>query len=131
VTNERVAIRDKAAVEESEGQVREVLERFKERTTGLNAVAEQATAQSTAIKNEVSEALVQLQFQDRTSQILGQVIFAIDQMLTLKYSDGATMEEQARSCLDRMARTYTTDEQRSNHAGLDSRNLESQAITFF
>jgi methyl-accepting chemotaxis protein len=132
VTSEQLAGRDKAAVEESETQVHEVLERFKRRASALDAVAQRASAQSAAIKDEVSEALVQLQFQDRTSQILGQVIGAMDEVSTLQGSDtGASPEDEARKCLERMAATYTTEEQRLNHQGLETTSLAPQETTFF
>jgi methyl-accepting chemotaxis protein len=131
-TSERVASRDKAAVEESEAQVREVLERFKERASALNAVAQRASAQSAAIKDDVSEALVQLQFQDRTSQILGQVISAMDHVTTLQGSgNGASLQEEVGEYLERMTRAYTTEEQRRNHEGLETVDLAPQATTFF
>lgn len=131
-TSERLAGRDKAAVEESETQVREVLQRFRERAGALNSVALRAGEQSAAIKDDVSEALVQLQFQDRTSQILRQVIDTMAEVSTLQGSgNAATVYEEAHDYLERMASTYTTDEQRRNHAGLDTGELSSGTTTFF
>jgi methyl-accepting chemotaxis protein len=132
VTSEQLANRDKVAVEESETQVREVLERFKQRASALDAVAQRASAQSAAIKDEVSQALVQLQFQDRTSQILGQVMGAMDEVSSLKGSDaGVSPEDEAQRCLEQMAARYTTDEQRRNHQGLETTHLAPQETTFF
>jgi methyl-accepting chemotaxis protein len=131
-TSESLADRDKAAVQESEKQVREVLDRFKQRASALDAVAQRASTQSAAIKDDVSEALVQLQFQDRTSQILGQVIDAMHSVSALQGIDGAgSLQEEAAKCLERMVGGYTTEEQRRNHAGLQTADLAPQATTFF
>ena len=132
ITSESVASRDKAAAAESETQVHEVLARFKERAGALNAVALRANEQSAAIKDDVSEALVRLQFQDRTGQILSQVIKSMEEVSTLR-SSGVTerAREDAREYLDYMASTYTTEEQRRNHAGLHSGEPDPQATTFF
>jgi methyl-accepting chemotaxis protein len=132
VTSEHVATRDRAAVEESELQVREVLQRFKERASALNAVALRAGEQSAAIKDDVSQALVQLQFQDRTSQILGHVVNAMAEVSTLQGSgSAAAVHEDAHEYLQQMASSYTTEEQRRNHAGLETGDLSPRAITFF
>jgi methyl-accepting chemotaxis protein len=131
-TSETVASRDKIAVEESEAQVREVVTRFKERAGALNAVALRATEQSAAIKDDVSEALVRLQFQDRTGQILSQVINSMVEVSQLESSGTPERAHQdAREYLDYMASTYTTEEQRRNHAGLYSEEPDPQATTFF
>ncbi len=131
-TSESLASRDKAAVEESEAEVHEVLERFKERANALNAVAQRAGQHSAAIKDDVSEALVQLQFQDRTSQILGQVIDAMEHVSTLQRSDpDVPLQDDARECLERMTSAYTTEEQRRNHDGFETAELAPQTTTFF
>jgi methyl-accepting chemotaxis protein len=131
-SGDQLARRDKAAVEESETQVHEVLERFKQRANALDGVAQRASLQSAAIKDEVSQALVQLQFQDRTSQILGQVIGAMGEVNALQGPDtGVPPADAARKCLERMAATYTTEEQRLNHQGLETMDLAPQETTFF
>lgn len=78
-TNERVSTRDEVAVRESEQHMHAVLERFRQRTQLLTDIAARSHAESEAVKGEVCEALVQLQFQDRTGQILQQVAASIAQ----------------------------------------------------
>ena len=131
-TNERVATRDQQSVEESEGHIRMVLERFHERTSRLVSAALQSREQSAAIKEEVCESLVQLQFQDRTSQILAQVVRAMNELESERAAASAgTHSAAVRSHLEQMARTYTTDEQRHNHAGGAARGAAPQDVTFF
>ncbi len=131
-TNERVATRDQQSVEESETHIRTVLERFHERTSRLVSAAQQSREQSAAIKEEVCESLVQLQFQDRTSQILAQVVRAMSE---LEGEHAAAPDETHAAAvhrhLEQMARTYTTDEQRHNHAGGAARSAAPQEVTFF
>lgn len=131
-SNERVAARDQESVKESEGHIRTVLERFSERTGRLVAAARQSGAESASIKDEVCDSLVQLQFQDRTSQILAQVIAAMKE-LEASGARSATAEAggAVREHLERMASTYTTDEQRRNHRGTAPRSGTSQDVTFF
>lgn len=131
-SNERVALRDQESVKESEDHIRTVLQRFRERTGRLVAAAQQSGAESAAIKDEVCDSLVQLQFQDRTSQILAQVVAAMTEAGT-PGNRGASGESAGavREHLERMAKTYTTDEQRRNHRGGGTRAAKSQDITFF
>lgn len=128
--NERVSQRDQQAVSDSQQHIRTVLERFNERTTRLAGSAQQARQASESIKGEVCEALVQLQFQDRTGQILQHVIDSMGQVQDLP-SDGGDVQEQVRQHMENMARSYTTEEQRRLHRGLDSQAIEPQEVTFF
>ncbi|HET9107441.1 MAG TPA: methyl-accepting chemotaxis protein [Steroidobacteraceae bacterium] len=131
-SNENVTQRDQKSVEESEVHIRTVLERFRERTGRLVAAARQSGAESAAIKEEVCESLVQLQFQDRTSQILSQVVAAMSKLVAPGSAAAMNRESvEVREHLARMAAEYTTDEQRRNHHGNDARPAASQDITFF
>jgi methyl-accepting chemotaxis protein len=131
-TNEHVASRDRATVEASQADVHDVLARFRERTESLRKVAQSAEARSAEIKSEVSEALVQLLFQDRTGQILNQVINAMTELSELdEATDFATAQALADEYLERMTAGYTTEEQRRIHNGEEARALAPQETTFF
>jgi methyl-accepting chemotaxis protein len=132
-TSERVAERDQKAVESSEARIRSVLERFAQSTVRLEQVAEESRAQSAQIKDEVSESLVQLQFQDRVSQILAQVVSTMNELARSHSgaSGAASVTERAQEHMQRMMRSYTTDEQRRNHQGLETQAVAPQEITFF
>jgi methyl-accepting chemotaxis protein len=131
--NEKVSSRDQQAVADSQEHIRTVLERFKQRTTHLAEAAQRSQKASEAIKNEVCESLVQLQFQDRVGQILQHVIGSMQQAeelpVTAPQDDG--VQEQVQRHLDEMARTYTTEEQRRLHRGLESQAVAPQEVTFF
>jgi len=111
-----------------------VLERFAQNTVRLEQVAEESRSQSAQIMDEVSESLVQLQFQDRVSQILAQVVSTMNELATSNSglaNGSASVTERAQEHMQRMMRSYTTDEQRRNHQGLDSQAVAPQDVTFF
>ena len=130
--NEKVASRDQQAVADSQEHIRTVLARFNQRTTRLAAAAQQSGEAGEAIKGEVCESLVQLQFQDRVGQILQHVASSMRQTQDLPTlsADGSAQELAARH-MENMARTYTTDEQRRLHRGLEAQAATPQEVTFF
>jgi methyl-accepting chemotaxis protein len=131
--NERVSSRDQQAVADSQEHIRTVLERFSQRTTRLADVAQQSQRASESIKGEVCESLVQLQFQDRVGQILQHVVDTMRQAEELPDTaePGGSAQEHVQRHLDKMARTYTTEEQRRLHRGLESQVVAPQEVTFF
>jgi methyl-accepting chemotaxis protein len=132
--NERVADRDQQAVADSQAHIRTVLDRFSERTTRLADIAQRSHKASEAIKSEVCESLVQLQFQDRVGQILQHVVGSMQQVqelpATVSEADG-NVHAQVQQHMDSMARTYTTEEQRRLHSGLETQLIAPQEVTFF
>ena len=130
--NEKVASRDQQAVADSQEHIRTVLARFNQRTTRLAAAAQQSGEAGEAIKGEVCESLVQLQFQDRVGQILQHVASSMRQTQDLPaMSVGGSAQDQAARHMENMARTYTTDEQRRLHRGLEAQAATPQEVTFF
>jgi methyl-accepting chemotaxis protein len=131
-THQRIAQRDRAEVEASETEVRSVLERFKARATSLYEAAETSQRQGAAIKNQVSEALVQLQFQDRTGQILSHVMNSMDEVAALEGGEAPLDEvRRADEYVEQLAGGYTTQEQRHNHNGTESELPAPRTVTFF
>jgi methyl-accepting chemotaxis protein len=131
--NERVSSRDSQAVTDSQEHIRTVLGRFKERTTELAEAAQQSQRASESIKSEVCESLVQLQFQDRVGQILQHIVSSMQraQRLPVSAGSGVSAREQVQEHLDAMVRSYTTDEQRRLHRGLETKSVQTQDVTFF
>jgi methyl-accepting chemotaxis protein len=121
-TNEEVAARDDAAV----------LARFERSTAALTESAQRSLTESSAIKAEICESLVQLQFQDRVSQILAQVVASMtDFGNRAANSTSAETAQLAREHADQMVNSYTTEEQRLNHEGVSTAAVEQSAVTFF
>lgn len=76
-SNESVSARDQVAVTESEQHIHTVLERFRQRTELLTDFAARSNAESQSIRDDVYEALAQLRFHDRASELLQQVFTSI------------------------------------------------------
>jgi methyl-accepting chemotaxis protein len=140
--NKSVSGHDAAAIRTSEESIRTVLERQRERTSQFAANASSTRAGHNAIKNLIEDALVNLQFQDRVSQILAQVVGAMQQADAPAFDGSGEPEgepagdpevaaEAQRQQLREMASTYTTDEQRRIHAGLEAGSVAPREVTFF
>ena len=132
-TSERVAARDNQAVASSEARIQTVLGRFAANTVRLEQIAGESRAQSAQIKGEIAESLVQLQFQDRVGQILTQVVSAMSDLGDARAHGGraGSSSGSAQQHMQRMMSSYTTDEQRRIHAGLEPAEVAPQDVTFF
>jgi len=132
-SNESIALEDNQAILNSEAKISAVLDRFSNRTAVMSEAMQAAHQQSTEIKEEVAGSLVQLQFQDRVSQILSQVCSSMQQFQgnASAPDSAASQDDLARRRLEKMTETYTTDEQRRIHEGLETKAVEPQAVTFF
>ncbi|MNE74423.1 hypothetical protein D3C80_1705020 [compost metagenome] len=129
------ADQDSHSVTASEQSIQQVLERFKSVTGSLADSADMLQRESFGIRDELTEVLVSLQFQDRVSQILSHVRDNIEDLHVHLQQAGQSPEQavsiDARQWLARMETTYATDEQRRNHHGDSSAQQTSQEITFF
>lgn len=107
--NRRVASDDKLAVETSESNICTVLERFRERTEHLTRLAQQTSRDSEVIKGEICDSLVQLQFQDRVSQILSQLVGTMEKLSeqSAGVSIDASIADQVDTLREQMASVGT------------------------
>ncbi|MEE4692843.1 methyl-accepting chemotaxis protein [Pseudomonas alliivorans] len=126
---------DSHSVTESEQSIQHVLQRFQSITGRLAESADLLKQESYGIRDEMTEVLVSLQFQDRVSQILTHVRDNIDSLHTHLQQSSQSPDEavaiNAREWLARMESTYATDEQRRTHRGESAAQQNSQEITFF
>jgi methyl-accepting chemotaxis protein len=134
--NEKVTERENIAVKDSELRITTVLEQFSGMTERLLGSAEQFRRESEVIKEEVMESMVQLQFQDRTGQILAHVAKSIEELPEVANSLVANGSEEdarraAQDYLAEMVSSYTTDEQRRIHEGTAAEAVQPQAAEFF
>jgi len=128
---------DKDSVADSEASIQGVLERFQNITGQLSESAALLQREGLGIRDEVTEVLVNLQFQDRVSQILAQVRNNMEALIghlrEAQQTPGAVVVD-APAWLAEMELTYATDEQRRNHrTGKVNVNqpTNTQEITFF
>ena len=129
--SQAVAQRDQQASAEAESKIHHVLDNFHgtaEKLAQSSAILQQ---ESIGIRDEITDVLVNLQFQDRVSQILAHVGADMNKLHEhLSGSpDPALLHPDA--WLAALANTYTTNEQRDIHAGVDPAAQQASDITFF
>jgi methyl-accepting chemotaxis protein len=133
--NEIVSSRDAEAVMNTEALINGVLTRFGEMTQRLGNTAERMRVEGEAITGQIGEALVHLQFQDRVGQILQHVETSMERLqgrfAAAALAGDRSPSQAVQDYLGEMAQSYTTEEQRRNHAGLDEEPVAPQAVTFF
>ncbi|WP_439889401.1 methyl-accepting chemotaxis protein [Pseudomonas sp. MBLB4123] len=126
---------DSHSVASSEAGIRQVLDSFHGITQRLSNSTELLQSESAGIRDEISEVLVALQFQDRVSQILSHVrdnMDALHRQLQQCQRDPELREQiDAQAWLADMELTYATDEQRQIHHGQSASSAKEQEITFF
>jgi methyl-accepting chemotaxis protein len=130
---EQSAENDAQVVSRSESAVTGVLNSLRGVTDVLMSSAQQLRDDSVAIRGEVEDSLVHLQFQDRVSQILDHVSASIQQLaaeLTRSATRFRDTGELAAPAVDALLRqlkaSYTTADERRGAAG-----KPAQEVTFF
>jgi methyl-accepting chemotaxis protein len=128
---------DSQSVVAAESNIQHVLERFHNITQRLSESTELLQSESAQIRDEISEVLMALQFQDRVSQIL---VHARNNMQALhlhlqacQHNPDMRTQIDAQAWLAEMELTYATDEQRQIHHAGRARMAatQEQEITFF
>ena len=118
---------DTAAITGAESIITGTVQRFTVAAEGLTESSRVLQTESQGIRDEISNLLVSLQFQDRTSQILSQVT---NDMTTLQAQIAEGTDFDAQVWLSQMQKTYATHEQHVNH-GAPAAAAASTGITFF
>lgn len=135
------AAEDNSRLTKSETSIAQVLEQFRNSSESILDSAQVLEQESAAVQSSVEEVLVNLQFQDRVSQILGHVIDDMEKLV------GAIADQETRlrhgepvvaidtgEWLRSLQKTYTTLEQVDVHRGSDSaqsKGSNNSEITFF
>ncbi|MGY4827375.1 methyl-accepting chemotaxis protein [Sphaerotilaceae bacterium SBD11-9] len=133
------ATREAASIDGCEASITGVLNGFRGVTEALAASADVLKRESVGIQAEVGEALVQLQFQDRVSQVMTHVrqnIEALPERLTHSREtyerDGVLVPVDARALLAELEKTYAMAEERETHGGGGAGGApKNEEITFF
>lgn len=133
---------EQQVVSVSETRIRDVLAQFQGLTGSLADSAAFLRDESAGIQAEVNDALVQLQFQDRVSQVLAHVRDNITRMPTVMQDhcdacerDGDLQPLEAAGLLKELEATYAMASERDIHQGPGGAKAPAQApqteITFF
>ena len=114
-----------------------VINRFNQNATDIVNHNESMRTQSEAVAHDIADVLVSLQFQDRTSQMLGHIAGDQDKLLAHLHERNAQRRQglspkpvDVDRWLQDLAKTYTTPEQHDVHRGDSSKRNDSE-ITFF
>jgi methyl-accepting chemotaxis protein len=139
---EQSAKREAASIGHCETSINAVLGEFRQVTDALVASADVLKRESVGIQGEIGEALVQLQFQDRVSQVMTHVRHNMEQLpeqLTqsrLSFErDGVMTPIDSAGLLAALEATYAMAEERdthtSPHASGAAATAKGEEITFF
>jgi len=131
---------ENATLGDSEAVIRQVLAGFEGLTASLANAAEALREQSRGIKGDVYEALVQLQFQDRVSQIMSHVKDNIERLPAVMAEhcgacerDGQLHALDAQGVLRELEATYAMSDEHAVHRGSarPAAGPAAEEITFF
>ncbi len=131
---EHSAKQDAQSALQCESVIQNVLARFQDATSRLSDSADILQRESSGIRDEVSDVLVSLQFQDRVSQILSHVRTSLGE---LSERIGQQPEQREGSSmnvgrwLDEMAQTYSTEEQRHIHREVQRNSRPDSDVIYF
>jgi len=131
--------RDEVALENSRAVIGAVMSKLNSVLSELSEHKVILKDKTGEVQREISEVLVNLQFQDRVSQITAAVIqnqedfkAEVDTFMQLVESNQKPNSVDVDAWVDNMKRHYTTDEQHRDHHGenVDAEDTEEE-ITFF
>ena len=131
-------------IDEGENFINEVIAHLEARAAALIDDGERLLEVNNEVRREVEQVLVELQFQDRVSQILEQVTLSMTEIgeeveqRQAAYDRGDALSPiDIEGLLAKMKSTYTTVEQHRKHDGAgkaqrqDEETAESGSISFF
>lgn len=127
---QRPARQELSSVARAERVVQRVVERFQALTAALNESERRMHGERAHIRDQVAEALVALQFQDRVSQILSHVHAGM-QDLTRRIAAGGSSDLDVNDWVRRTAEAYTTPEELANLRVAGEPAERARAVTFF
>lgn len=125
------ALAQTTSLNASQQGVTDVLARFQALTAQLSQSAEILQAESRGIQTEIVQSLVQLQFQDRVSQMMGHVT---DNMTQLSTCLDCQQTLDIAHLLAQLESSYAMAEERHAHTGHTSgatTTHDSEEVTFF
>ena len=122
----------------TEQTIHSVIADYEQAVQVITANNQQLQQQSAHVHSQLSDVIVNLQFQDRVSQILSHIMSDMDKLshtcsdlLTDVRQDREPDPLSASKWLSELEQTYTTLEQTSIHRGQHKSNTTQDEITFF
>ena len=124
--------------------IQSVIKRYQDSETSISISANVIVAISEEIQQDINEALVSLQFQDRTTQTLENVIKSLENMevgigstVEALKADNFEIATESLNWADQMKNNYTTESEKVIHGEIsgdgynDESNQESGDVNFF
>lgn len=122
-------------LDESQAYISEVIEHMKNHAERVQIEGEQLLASNQEIQMQIEQVLVELQFQDRISQILSQVSNSMDSLTQkMLQKDQPLTPADVDDLLAQMKTSYTTTEEHLQHdpSGQGaSKAVDSGSVSFF
>jgi methyl-accepting chemotaxis protein len=139
IISQKFAKQDKHTLDNAEQIIASVLKHFTQAATKLADSEELLRTENNAINHEISDVFVDLQFQDRVSQILtlvsddlNKLEQHLNELKNKETSDGLSRSVNVEQWLEELAMTYTMEEQLATHDGAKTEIKTNQTnITFF
>jgi methyl-accepting chemotaxis protein len=125
----KYADQDAETIRQAQTAIAGVVDRFEASTSGLDSSARTLQSRGREIRGEVQALLVDLQFQDRMSQILKHVTNDMEKLHNRAVAEGVAFHTDVDAWLNEMKSGYATQEQHENHTGVSSGPTD--AVTFF
>lgn len=129
--------RDEVALDNSKEVIGNVMSKLQATLSELVDHEALLKNKSTEVKNQITGVLVNLQFQDRVSQILGGVLSnqqefksEVDTFVDLSNTGSEPNVIDVDAWVDNMKRHYTTEEQHLNHQGESKADVTDEEIEF-
>lgn len=123
------AAHDATAVERANATIGSIVQRLQSAAADLGESARLMQTEGMGVRADVSRLLVDLQFQDRMSQILKHVAADIEKLDALIVGQGLDLSIDIDQWMRELQAGYATDEQRNVHSGSSAK--ASDEITFF
>jgi len=121
--------RDDAFIQEAEAKIHTVVNNFKHVAEEISSSAHGMASANAKVQQDISEALMHFQFQDRVSQILQTVVHDMEKLSSWVEENPTSLEMG--QWLENLKSTYTTQEQIAIHQGIEVQTPTSSDITFF
>ncbi|MFM2065335.1 MAG: hypothetical protein RLZZ584_244 [Pseudomonadota bacterium] len=126
------------SMDETRARIDRVLGEFRQVTGALQDSSSVLRSESLGIKSEIGEALVQLQFQDRVSQMMNHVKGNIERLPAYFHELGRQYDEHgelaavdAEALLTELKSSYSMQDQHAIHDGQAVTQASETDITFF
>ena len=124
--DKEMSVKESQQLSSAESMFNDIMERFNKVTVELEDSISILGTESKHIQNNISSALVQLQFQDRVSQIMDHVASNISELTKTGMQDLDTD-----AWLNEMKNKFTAEEEHSNLIGDQTSSVQSSSFTFF